>query len=169
MAAVDLLLRAAGTERSGIAAVVTTRGPGSFTGIRVALATAHGLAAAFGVPCHGVPSLLVQAVRCGAPALAVQAARRGLVYAQLFDPGEPFPAPRGPVHTRALESLVDSADPVAAPEGVMLPAGTLRATASCSTVEALLNMLELAPLDETWPAIPLYAEQPAAVAASGRA
>jgi len=167
MAAVDLLLRAANVERQQLAMVVASRGPGSFTGIRVALATAQGLALAVGAPCHGVPSLLAQAVRCGAPCLAVQPARRGLVYAQPFGPGTPLPTPLAPITTVPIDSLAASELPVAAPAGLLLPSGTPVATASRSTGEALLLVGELVALDHAWPAIPLYAEPPAAVAATG--
>jgi len=50
-------LASAGVVRPEIDAVVAGRGPGSFTGIRVALAAAKGLALALGIPGYGLDSL----------------------------------------------------------------------------------------------------------------
>jgi tRNA threonylcarbamoyladenosine biosynthesis protein TsaB len=71
-------------DRVGVAA-----GPGSFTGLRVGLAFAKGLALALDLPCIGVGSLealAASAPRPGRTAAAIDA-RRGQVYLQLFDDG----------------------------------------------------------------------------------
>lgn len=49
IAVMQELMQAAGMEYRDLTAIVTTRGPGSFTSLRVALAAAHGLALASGV------------------------------------------------------------------------------------------------------------------------
>lgn len=46
----DMLLRESGTSLDEVTRVVATRGPGSFTGTRVGLATAQGMALGCGVP-----------------------------------------------------------------------------------------------------------------------
>ena len=125
IAAVDLLLRAAGLERSGLEGIAASRGPGSFTGVRVALATAQGLAMALGVPAHGFPSLLAQASRCGASeCLAVQPARRGFAYAQRFVRRDGRIEAAEEPGIVPLAALVGSAAPVIAPAGFELPPGT---------------------------------------------
>lgn len=48
--AVDWLLTEAGVARNGLDLLVVTRGPGSFTGVRVGLATIQGLSVALGIP-----------------------------------------------------------------------------------------------------------------------
>ena len=48
--AIDAVLAEAGVTRSGVRGVVVGRGPGSFTGVRVAAATARALALALEVP-----------------------------------------------------------------------------------------------------------------------
>ncbi len=54
---VNALLEERGITRERIACVVVGRGPGSFTGVRIALATAKGIASALGVALIGVSSL----------------------------------------------------------------------------------------------------------------
>ncbi len=58
---IDEVLGEAGVEREELGGVVALRGPGSFTGLRVGLATALGLHLALGVPAAALPSLLVLA------------------------------------------------------------------------------------------------------------
>ncbi len=60
---VDTLLANAGVERSQLACVCVGRGPGSFTGVRIAMATAKGVASALGAALVGVSSLDVVAWR----------------------------------------------------------------------------------------------------------
>lgn len=55
--AIEEALRAAAVSRGDVAGVVVGEGPGSFTGVRVAAATAKGLAHALGLPLWAVSSL----------------------------------------------------------------------------------------------------------------
>lgn len=77
-----------------IDAVAVTIGPGSFTGLRAAIALAHGLAAGLGCPVVGVT--IAEAMAAGLPALGGRAlwvaidSRRGRVFLQR-DGGEPVP------------------------------------------------------------------------------
>lgn len=54
---IDLALRSAGLRPDQLDLVAYCRGPGSFTGVRIGIATAKGLALATGVPILGVSSL----------------------------------------------------------------------------------------------------------------
>jgi tRNA threonylcarbamoyladenosine biosynthesis protein TsaB len=80
---------AGGWDAVGLIAVGL--GPGSFVGIRIGLATAHGLAASTGLPVAGVCTLdaLGRAMTAERPvaSLAVLDARRGEVFAALYGPG----------------------------------------------------------------------------------
>jgi len=60
--AIDDALNEAAISRAELAGVVVGEGPGSFTGVRVAAATAKGLAHALGVPLWAVSSLTAAAL-----------------------------------------------------------------------------------------------------------
>jgi len=76
---VDALLRRGGAHADEIDALAVGVGPGSFTGVRVGLATARGLALALDIPAAGVSTL--EALAAGAPgALPVIDARRREIF-----------------------------------------------------------------------------------------
>lgn len=110
--AVDFLLSRVGIAPAELAGVVVAGGPGSFTGIRIAGATAKGLVRALGVPLYSHPGLLGLAAALGAgdrPVCALFDARRGEVYAGCYA----FPAGGG------VETLMS---PAALPLGAVLEA-----------------------------------------------
>jgi tRNA threonylcarbamoyladenosine biosynthesis protein TsaB len=76
---VDALLRQAGAHPSDLDRLAVGLGPGSFTGVRIGLATARGLALSLGVPGSGVSTLA--ALAAGAPgAVPVVDAKRREVF-----------------------------------------------------------------------------------------
>jgi tRNA threonylcarbamoyladenosine biosynthesis protein TsaB len=84
--AVDFLLRTLRLTKADVAGVVVGAGPGSFTGVRVAAATARGLARGWGIPLYAYSSLA--ALACDVPAAETVCplfdARRGEVYAACY-------------------------------------------------------------------------------------
>lgn len=85
----DGALRAAGVVAAELAGVAAIAGPGSFTGLRVACATAQALAQAWGMPAGGVSSLAALAWSAPEDAgrvLAAVDALRGDWFVQAFGP-----------------------------------------------------------------------------------
>lgn len=90
MPMVDRVLKAAGRTAGDIDAVAATVGPGSFTGLRIGLAAARGLALAVGartVPVTTLEALAHAAGPSDTPVLAALDTKRGDLYAQWFDAG----------------------------------------------------------------------------------
>lgn len=85
--ALDFLMRTSGTARGDLRGIVVGAGPGSFTGVRVAAATARGLAAGLDVPFYAYSSLAALALDAvtADTVCAVFDARRGEVYAACYD------------------------------------------------------------------------------------
>ncbi|MBI4288917.1 MAG: tRNA (adenosine(37)-N6)-threonylcarbamoyltransferase complex dimerization subunit type 1 TsaB [Chloroflexi bacterium] len=85
--AIDLVLGQVKEPKSSIMGVIVARGPGSFNGLRVGIATAKGLGYALGIPVVGMSTLEVEAfphLETGLPVCAVHNAGRGEVAAALF-------------------------------------------------------------------------------------
>lgn len=178
---VDDVIARAGAPRDSIAAVACDVGPGSFTGVRVGVASAAGVAAALGVPGIGVGSLtsmahaaLVRAARREAitRVVAVLDAKKDEIYMGVFDPAltpiEPAKHVSRSDASRELMRLVEDpqtlvAGSIAAELGVALeserhPRGRgidLPAAASIADVaRGLLARSSSAPLE------PVYVREP---------
>ncbi len=114
---VPMLREVAAEGNTTLAAVdqfAVTVGPGSFTGIRIGLATARGLALALKRPLVGLSTLEVLAAGVpkaerGGPILAALDARRGRLYAQLFDRSLSALSEPQALHVEALPGLVAAA------------------------------------------------------------
>lgn len=77
---VEVAFERIGRAAEDLTGLVVACGPGSFTGVRVALSVAKGIASGFGIPAWGVNSLDVLAAAAGptnVPVLAVLEAGRG--------------------------------------------------------------------------------------------
>lgn len=89
LAAVHQLLNDAGVNLSQLDVILFGKGPGAFTGLRIAAGIAMGLATAAGLPVVGVPTL--DAIARSLPqgnGLAVIDARMGEVYAAHYQHGQ---------------------------------------------------------------------------------
>jgi tRNA threonylcarbamoyladenosine biosynthesis protein TsaB len=136
MPMVKSVMKVAGFEYDMLDGIAVTTGPGSFTGVRIGLATARGLALAAGLPLAGVSTL--QALAAGSPPaerrghriLAALDARRDQVYAQLFEAaggpaGDPFAAAADSIPRRLAEACPDQAPILLVGSGSALVAAVL--------------------------------------------
>ena len=81
------MMKAAGKTMADVSAVAVAEGPGSFTGVRIGVAAAKGLAWGAELPCYGVSTLEAMALPLGAYqgyVCPVMDARRSQVYNALF-------------------------------------------------------------------------------------
>ena len=171
----------AGLAFAALDAIAVTVGPGRFTGLRVGIAAARGLALATGKPALGIASFAAVAAqarreRAAATALlAVIDSGRDELFAQLFDgPGRPQGAPQIATPTRLAGELPagplllagDGADLVHralgarddVPKNITVSAGPIRA----ETVAALgaAELARLAPDRPPEPPRPIYLRAP---------
>ena len=112
---IEALLAEAVCRRDDLRGIGVTVGPGSFTGVRIGLATARGLGYALNVSVTGLSTL--EAMACAAagsvegPLCAVLQAGRGEVYAALFTLRGGNPERLGPDQVLRPEALAPSLPP----------------------------------------------------------
>jgi tRNA threonylcarbamoyl adenosine modification protein YeaZ len=109
--AIDWVLTESAIDRASIDLFAVTRGPGSFTGVRIGLATMQGLALALGKPVCAMSTHEAIAPESGRVAI-VDDAGRGEFYVSMFEDGrevaEPHLSRRDEVDT--LDNIVRVAE-----------------------------------------------------------
>lgn len=139
--AIERALERSQVDREAISALAVTIGPGSFTGLRVALSLAKGFAAARDLPLLGVPTLHVTAyphLRAGQRLCALLQAGRGRYAFALYEGAQPGdPAPR-------LGRLSEVIEALGAYEGVRV-VGELGGAEQAQLRTALGERVELVP------------------------
>ncbi|PJE29030.1 tRNA threonylcarbamoyl adenosine modification protein YeaZ [Pseudooceanicola antarcticus] len=114
------LLATAGRNWSELSALAVGVGPGNFTGIRISVSLARGLALGLGIPAIGVTGFDMLAHGQPRPLLATLPAPRNQLYGQLFldeGPGEArlFAAEEIPAELTPEDTLIIGAAPGARP------------------------------------------------------
>jgi tRNA threonylcarbamoyladenosine biosynthesis protein TsaB len=106
---IDRAFAASGWQKCGLDLVVCCLGPGSFTGVRIGLATAKGIALALDRPIVGVSGLLAMASAAGEAdaVLALLDARKGEVFWEALGPGGRTLGGPGHVAIARVDNLVD--------------------------------------------------------------
>jgi tRNA threonylcarbamoyl adenosine modification protein YeaZ len=127
------VLAAGGAGWRDLAAVGVGTGPGNFTGVRIAVAAARGIATGLGVQAIGVGLLEARAEGLARPLAVVEDARRGEVYLQSFGTG----ADEGPL-------LLDPSDIAPALGDLPLAGGAAAAVAALTGAVVLAPALPLA-------------------------
>lgn len=111
LASIDFIMEGTGVDWSNIEAITVSLGPGSFTGLRIGMATAKGLAFAADKPMIGISTLDGLASKC-APApwiCSVLDARKKEVYAAFYrTDSEGLTAPTGVPMVISPEKLAES-------------------------------------------------------------
>lgn len=108
MPLLEAVLAEAGVSWTDLSGLAVCTGPGNFTGLRIAVAAARGLALALGIPAVGVSAFEVLAPETGAGTVVIED-RRGAIFAQSFQDG----LPEGPPAA--------CADPDPVPEAALRP------------------------------------------------
>jgi tRNA threonylcarbamoyl adenosine modification protein YeaZ len=80
----ESLIAQAGAGWRDLTALGVGTGPGNFTGVRIAVSAARGLALALSIPAHGITALEALAYGLPRPCLVALDARQGRVYLQGF-------------------------------------------------------------------------------------
>jgi tRNA threonylcarbamoyladenosine biosynthesis protein TsaB len=129
MPAVHRVMEDSGLGFGDLDAIAVGRGPGSYTGLRIGIATARALAQACEAPLRAVSSLAALAAGIDAPLrLALIDARRGEVFAALYeDGGERWPPFVAPPEEVAERVRAESLRPLAAGDGSLRFAQVLKA------------------------------------------
>lgn len=132
------LLAEAGRDWHALSALGVGIGPGNFTGVRIAVSAARGLALGLEIPAVGVSGLEAAAFDAPRPVIACLPAPRGRLYAQGFGTGPDTPA--------LLE-------PVEVPQGIMT-------VGPASGAEAIAQIAARRWQEEIAPPKPLYIRPP---------
>jgi tRNA threonylcarbamoyladenosine biosynthesis protein TsaB len=101
--AIAAALEQAGVARTQLDLIAVTTGPGSFTGVRVGLSAARGLAVGLGIPLAGIPTTTVlraQATATDRLAVAAVDTRLGDWFCAIGDDPVPFAATAGDLVAR---------------------------------------------------------------------
>ncbi len=94
MPMIEAVLAQVGTAYADLDAVVTTIGPGAFTGLRIGLSTAKALGLSLDIPVFGISSLQALALQYGGACSVLIESKRADLYVQSFDEaGMPVDAP----------------------------------------------------------------------------
>ena len=155
---IDKLLQETQVDLPEIDLFAVATGPGSFTGLRIGIATVKGLAATLDRPCAGVPTLHAVALSAGASdrSVALLPAGRGEVFAQLFS-----------VTKDGLVTELDKATHIS-PQKLLAKYGSLENVLWCGegaiANSALLAMLETKPRWQIGPPTPNLATLVASLA-----
>jgi tRNA threonylcarbamoyladenosine biosynthesis protein TsaB len=171
MPMIEAAMAAAGLAFADLDRIAVTVGPGSFTGVRIGIAAARGLALVTGCALVGIGTLAVlaesaRAIAGAQPVLAALDARRNEIYGQLFaSDGTAITEPQA--DTAVMFASLVPADMLLAGSGAAAVAAAIGPGAEARImhrsafpdIAAVLRMGRAAPPAET-PPRPLYLRPP---------
>ncbi|NVJ98763.1 MAG: tRNA (adenosine(37)-N6)-threonylcarbamoyltransferase complex dimerization subunit type 1 TsaB [Alphaproteobacteria bacterium] len=155
------LLAEASRSFEDLSRLVVSTGPGTFTGLRIGLSVARGLAVAKGIPCVGLMSLPVMAAQAGETGGVIHAivmGRGGQGFYQAFEGLAPngLPAQLGPAACLDAEVI---AEMIASRPGAVVGSGAslVGAVASIDSVDpSMLGQLGASIEPDMYPPEPAY-------------
>ena len=101
----ETLLADVGATFQDLTALGVGTGPGNFTGVRISVSAARGLALSLGIPAVGVSVLEAAAFGTDGPVISAYDARRGAIYYQGFATPYDIPAQMGVLADLALDPI----------------------------------------------------------------
>lgn len=111
---VESLLERAGLSLADLKVLGVVLGPGSFTGVRIGVATVMGLARGLNIPAYGISTLRALALAfpfAARPLCPLLDLRRGQIYGALFDTSGGDPVPLIPEGHYDLDELISQLPP----------------------------------------------------------
>ena len=106
---VDNLLNRSSIDKEKLDLIVVGCGPGSFTGIRIGIATAKGLSMALGCPLIGISTLDAlahAALPCSTPIMPVIDARKSEIFCGLYAPDGTLETPYMNIHPEKVADYI---------------------------------------------------------------
>ncbi|PTV94132.1 tRNA threonylcarbamoyl adenosine modification protein YeaZ [Rhodobacter aestuarii] len=132
MPLLEKLLAEAGHNWRDLAAIGVGIGPGNFTGVRISVSAARGLALSLGIPAIGVSSFEAVAEGAARPIAVMLDARRGEAYAQRFTDAGAEPPRLEPAGVFQAEL---AGTPILTPEQATFPLAVAIARVAASRAE----------------------------------
>lgn len=149
------LLKSSDQYMMDLTGVAVAVGPGSFTGVRIALATARAIGLALNVPVYGVTNFEAVSFGLLKPVTVVLDSKRGDYFVQRFDEmGQSVDMP----HIETEEQLKKTLPFTAAGDGAL----TLTKKIGCKVIDKIspsavsVGRVALSRMDHPMPAVPLY-------------
>ncbi|WP_312797147.1 tRNA (adenosine(37)-N6)-threonylcarbamoyltransferase complex dimerization subunit type 1 TsaB [Tianweitania sp.] len=165
MGMIDDVLAQAGKTYADLTRIGVVIGPGSFTGVRVGVSTARGLALALNIPAVGVTTLEGLAAEAHAlhpsrPVLAVIDARREQLYSALYGPAGALLAEPAVLDADATLARVGNTDLILTGSGsaaldARMPGRTIVAATATAAIETYAHLAAAKPANSDKPK-PLY-------------
>ena len=90
---IEEVIKATGCDFKAFSKVAVSVGPGSFTGVRIGLATARGIGLALNIPVIGITSFEASVFGLSGKVLSVLDTKRGDFFTQTFQDGTPIEEP----------------------------------------------------------------------------
>ena len=160
---IEEMLAEAGVGWRDLGLVGVGTGPGNFTGLRIAVSAARGLALSLGCPAIGVTRFEAQALDRPRPVLSAVSAPRDQVYLQRLEPDGPAEARLVSVNaarqeaeatgSRLIGGPFDPVDAHLAPAVARLAAARAAAGAAPAPVPLYVRPPDAAPARDTAPAL----------------